>query len=127
MKFTGSTYWGGRNPQRDLFSAGTGARVPSVLVQVSEVVFSVSPTFIFAKSFFPWGPILLLLVAFAGPEAALMGGKEEESHGKRGKALPDSVVFALLFLLLAWKEQVVSTKFTGKKSPINSSDARTGA
>lgn len=65
-----------------------------------------TPTFIFAKSLFPWGLILLLLIAFERAEVALLGGKEEERQGKCRKALPDSVVSVSLFLLLAWKEPV---------------------
>lgn len=63
---------------------------------------------------------MLFLVAFEGTEVALVGGKEEERHGECRKALPDSVVPVLLFLLLAWKEQLASTKLIGgKKNPKN--------
>lgn len=55
---------------------------------------------------------MLLLVAFEGTDVVLMGGKEEERHGKCRRALPDSVVSVSL---LAWKEQAVSTKLIGKK------------
>ena len=93
-----------------------------------EVVFSINSYVHLCQIPFPWGLILLLLIAFERAEVALLGGKEEERQGKCRKALPDSVVSVSLFLLLAWKEPVCFHQVNrGKKNPIKSSDVGTGA